>query len=139
MTNGKALILSNVLTTIEGEYFKLDSKFEIPKKLFYTVAKNISKLKKVITEKKELDETVMKDFKKDFEFDDEKAKGDDYVKDANSKYREYLETEVIKEQYADFMGAEFVCDLRKISVEVLEEAILPSSFLEVLEETILEE
>jgi len=138
MTNEKALILSNVLTTIETEYFKIDSKFEVPKKLFYTVAKNISKLKKVITEKKELDDTVMKDFKKDFEFDDEKAKDDDYVKDANSKYREYLETEVVKEQYSEFMNGEFTGELRKVSSEVLDEAILPSAFLEVLEETILE-
>ena len=138
MTNEKALILSTVLTTIETEYFKIDSKFEIPKKLFYTVAKNISKLKKVVSERTELDDTVMKDFKKDFGFEDEKAKDDDYVKEADDKYREYRETEVVKEQYAEFFNAEFKGELRKISAEVLEEAIMPSSFLEVLEETILE-
>lgn len=139
MTNEKALILSNVLTTIETEYFKLDSKFEIPKKLFYTVSKNISKLKKVVTEKAELDELVMKDFKKDFGFEDEKAKNDDYVKEANDKFKEYRDTEVVKEQYSEFFQAEFKGELRKVSADVLEEAILPSSFLEVLEDTILEE
>lgn len=138
MTNEKALILSNVLTTIETEYFKLDSKFEIPKKLFYTVSKNISKLKKVVTEKSELDELVMKDFKKDFGFEDEKAKDDDYVKVANDKFKEYRESEVVKEQYSEFFQAEFKGDLRKVSADVLEEAILPSSYLEVLEDTILE-
>jgi hypothetical protein len=138
MTNEKALILSNVLTTIETEYFKLDSKFEIPKKLFYTVSKNISKLKKVVTEKSELDELVMKDFKKDFGFEDEKAKDDDYVKVANDKFKEYRESEVVKEQYLEFFQAEFKGDLRKVSADVLEEAILPSSYLEVLEDTILE-
>lgn len=138
MTNEKALILSNVLTTIETEYFKLDSKFEIPKKLFYTVSKNISKLKKVVTEKSELDELVMKDFKKDFGFEDEKAKDDDYVKVANDKFKEYRESEVVKEQYSEFFQAEFNGDLRKVSADVLEEAILPSSYLEVLEDTILE-
>lgn len=138
MTNEKALILSNVLTTIETEYFKLDSKFEIPKKLFYTVSKNISKLKKVVTEKSELDELVMKDFKKDFGFEDEKAKDDDYVKEANEKFKEYRDTEVVKEQYLEFLQAEFKGDLRKVSADVLEEAILPSSYLEVLEDTILE-
>lgn len=138
MTNEKALILSTVLTTIETEYFKIDSKFDIPKKLFYTVAKNISKLKKVVTERTELDDMVMKDFKKDFGFDDEKAKDEDYVKEANDKFREYRETEVVKEQYSEFFNTEFKGDLRTISVEVLEEAILPSSFLEILEETIIE-
>jgi hypothetical protein len=138
MTNEKALILSNVLTTIETEYFKLDSKFEIPKKLFYTVSKNISKLKKVVTEKSELDELVMKDFKKDFGFEDEKAKDDDYVKVANDKFKEYRESEVVKEQYSEFFQSEFKGDLRKVSADVLEEAILPSSYLEVLEDTILE-
>ena len=138
MTNEKALILSTVLTTIETEYFKIDSKFDIPKKLFYTVAKNISKLKKVVTERTELDDMVMKDFKKDFGFDDEKAKDEDYVKEANDKFREYRETEVVKEQYSEFFNTEFKGDLRKISSEVLEEAIMPSSFLEILEETIIE-
>lgn len=138
MTNEKALILSTVLTTIETEYFKIDSKFEIPKKLFYTVAKNISKLKKVVTERTELDDMVMKDFKKDFGFDDEKAKDEDYVKEANDKFREYRETDVVKEQYSEFFNTEFKGDLRKISSEVLEEAIMPSSFLEILEEAIIE-
>ena len=138
MTNEKALILSTVLTTLETEYFKLDSKFEIPKKLFYTVSKNISKLKKVVTERTELDDTVMKDFKKDFGFDDKKAKDEDYIKEANEKYKEYRETEVVKEQYTEFFNTEYNGELRKVSVEVLEEAIIPSSFLEILEETILE-
>lgn len=138
MTNEKALILSTVLTTLETEYFKLDSKFEIPKKLFYTVSKNISKLKKVVTERTELDDTVMKDFKKDFGFEDEKAKDDDYIKEANDKYKEYRETEVVKEQYTEFFNTEYKGELRKVSAEVLEEAIIPSSFLEILEETILE-
>ncbi|MTW08722.1 hypothetical protein GM524_12695, partial [Streptococcus pneumoniae] len=67
----------------------------------------------------------MKDFKKDFGFDDEKAKDEDYVKEANDKFREYRETEVVKEQYSEFFNTEFKGDLRTISVEVLEEAILP--------------
>jgi len=138
MTNEKALILSTVLTTLETEYFKLDSKFEIPKKLFYTVSKNISKLKKVVIERTELDDTVMKDFKKDFGFEDEKAKDEDYIKEANEKYKEYRETEVVKEQYTEFFNTEYKGELRKVSADVLEEAIIPSSFLEILEETILE-
>jgi len=80
----------------------------------------------------------MKDFKKDFGFEDEKAKDDDYVKVANDKFKEYRESEVVKEQYSEFFQSEFKGDLRKVSADVLEEAILPSSYLEVLEDTILE-
>lgn len=140
MTNEKALILSNVCTSLESEYFKTDSQFEIPKHLFYAVSRNIGRTKKAVKEKEDLDAMVLKDFKKDFGFDDEKAKNDEYVKEANEKFKEYRETEVVKEQYDTFLKGEYntVNEFYKVKKEVLELAEIPYSYREVLEETILE-
>jgi len=140
MTNEKALILSNVCTSLESEYFKADSQFEIPKALFYAVSRNIGRTKKAVKEKEELEAMVLRDFKKDFGFDDEKAKNDDYVKDANIKFAEYKQKEEIKEQYDTFYKGEYntVNEFYKVKKEVLELAEIPYSYREVLEDTILE-
>lgn len=139
MTNEKALILNTVCTEIEKEYFKLDTKFDIPKPLFYAVARNISKTKVVVADKKELDDTIIKDFKKDIDFDEEKAKTDtEYENKVNADYREYLQTKEIKEQIELFFKAESNVDTYKVKKEVLEDVVIPSSFLEILEELIVE-
>lgn len=139
MTNEKALILNNVCTTLESEYFKLDSKFEIPKTLFYAISKNISKTKGIVSEKKELDETILKVFKKDIDFD-EKRVGEDkvYEEKVNADYREYLKSEVVKEQHDLFFSDEAKVDIHKVKREVIDEAILPSAYKDVLEELIVE-
>jgi uncharacterized protein (DUF1697 family) len=140
MTNEQALILNNVCSFLESEYFKSDSKFEIPKSLFYAVSRNIGRTKKAVKEKEELDTTVMKDFKKDFGFDDEKAKDEKYVEEANVKFAEYKQKDEIKEQYETFLKDEFksVNDISKVKVEVFEDAILPNAYREILEELIVE-
>jgi len=139
MTNEKALILNNVCTTLESEYFKLDSKFEIPKVLFYAVSKNISKTKGIVSEKKELDETILKVFKKDIDFDEKKiAEDKTYEEKVNADYREYLKSDTVKEQLELFFNTEAKVDIHKVKTEVIDEAILPSAFKEILEELIVE-
>jgi hypothetical protein len=139
MTNEKALILNNVCTTLESEYFKPDSKFVIPKTLIYAVTKNISKTKGIVSEKKELDETILKVFKKDIDFDEKKI-GEDksYEEKVNAVYREYLKSDTVKEQLELFFNTEAKVDVHKVKVEVLDEAILPSAYKDILEETIVE-
>jgi len=139
MTNEKALILNNVCTTLESEYFKSDSKFEIPKTLIYAATKNISKTKGIVSEKKELDETILKVFKKDIDFDEKKI-GEDksYEEKVNADYREYLKSDTVKEQLELFFNTEAKVDVHKVKVEVLDEAILPSAYKEILEELIVE-
>lgn len=139
MTNEKALILNNVCTTIESEYFKSDSKFKISDTLVYAVSKNITKTKGVVAEKKELDETIVKVFKKEIGFDEEKAKTNkEYENKVNEDYRAYLQSEVVKEQLDSFFNGENKVDVYKVKPEILDEAIIPSSFREILEETIVE-
>ena len=139
MTNEKALILNNVCITIESEYFKSDSKFKISDTLVYAVSKNITKTKGVVSEKKELDETIVKVFKKDIGFDEEKAKTDkEYESKVNEDYRAYLQSEVVKEQLDSFFNVESKVEVYKVKPEVLDEAIIPSSFREILEELIVE-
>ena len=139
MTNEKALILNNVCTTIESEYFKSDSKFKISDTLVYAVSKNITKTKGVVSEKKELDETIVKVFKKDIGFDEEKAKTDkEYESKVNEGYRAYLQSEVVKEQLDSFFNKDSKVEVYKVKPEVLDEAIIPSSFREILEELIVE-
>lgn len=139
MTNEKALILNNVCITIESEYFKSDSKFKISETLLYAVSKNITKTKGVVSEKKELDETIIKVFKKDIGFDEEKAKTDkEYESKVNEDYRAYLQSEVVKEQLDSFFNRESKVEVYKVKPEVLDEAIVPSSFREILEELIVE-
>lgn len=139
MTNEKALILNNVCTTIESEYFKSDSKFKISDTLVYAVSKNITKTKGVVSEKKELDETIVKVFKKEIGFDEEKAKIDkEYENKVNEDYRSYLQSEVVKEQLDSFFNKESKVEVYKFKPEILDEAIIPSSFREILEETIVE-
>ena len=139
MTNEKALILNNVCTTIESEYFKSDSKFKISDTLVYAVSKNITKTKGVVTEKKELDETIVKVFKKEIGFDEEKAKIDkEYENKVNEDYRAYLQSEVVKGQLDSFFNEESKVEVYKVKPEVLDEAIIPSSFREILEELIVE-
>lgn len=139
MTNEKALILNNVCTTLESEYFKSDSKFVIPKTLIYAVTKNISKTKGIVSEKKELDETILKVFKKDIDFDEKKI-GEDksYEEKVNADYREYLKSDTVKEQLELFFNTEAKVDVHKVKVEVLDEAILPSAYKDILEELIVE-
>lgn len=137
MTNEKALTLNNVLTRIEAEYFNSNSKFDIPRKLLYVAVRNISKLKRVVKEKEELEALLLKDFKKEYSFDDEKATDEEYTKEADKHYRAYRETDEIREQL-EFYTNDFEGELMKISSEVLEEAILPSQFLDILEEIIVE-
>lgn len=139
MTNEQALILNNVCSTLESEYFKSDSKFEIPKALFYAVSKNISKTKGIVSEKKELDETILKVFKKDIDFDEKKISEDKvYEEKVNADYREYLKSDTVKEQLELFFNTEAKVDIHKVKAEVIDEAILPSAFKEVLEELIVE-
>lgn len=139
MTNEKALILNNVCTTIESEYFKSDSKFKISDTLVYAVSKNITKIKDIVAEKKELDETIVKVFKKDIGFDEEKAKIDkEYENKVNEDYRAYLQSEVVKGQLDSFFNEESKVEVYKVKPEILDEAIIPSSFREILEETIVE-
>lgn len=139
MTNEKALILNNVCITIESEYFKSDSKFKISETLLYAVSKNITKTKGVVSEKKELDKTILKVFKKDIGFDEEKAKTDkEYESKVNEDYRAYLQSEVVKEQLDSFFNVESRVEVYKVKPEILDEAIIPSSFREILEETISE-
>ena len=139
MTNEKALILNNVCTTIESEYFKSDSKFKISDTLVYAVSKNITKTKGVVSEKKELDETIVKVFKKEIGFDEEKAKIDkEYENKVNEGYRAYLQSEVVKEQLDSFFNKDSKVEVYKVKPEVLDEAIIPSSFREILEELIVE-
>mgnify|MGYP006392583503 FL=1 len=139
MTNEKALILNNACTTIESEYFKSDSKFKISDTLVYAVSKNITKTKGVVTEKKELDETIVKVFKKEIGFDEEKAKIDKgYENKVNEDYRAYLQSEVVKEQLDSFFNKDSKVEVYKVKPEVLDEAIIPSSFREILEELIVE-
>jgi len=139
MTNEKALILNNVCNTLETEYFKSDSKFEIPKPLIYAATKNTSKTKGVVSEKKELDETILKVFKKDIDFDEKKI-GEDkaYEEKVNADYREYLKSDTVKEQIELFFNTEAKIDIHKVKAEVLDEAILPSAYKEILEELIVE-
>ena len=139
MTNEKALILNNVCTTIESEYFKSDSKFKISDTLVYAVSKNITKTKGVVSEKKELDETIVKVFKKDIGFDEEKAKTDkEYESKVNEDYRAYLQSEVVKGQLDSFFNEESKVEVYKVKPEIIDEAIIPSLFREILEELIVE-
>ena len=139
MTNEKELILNNVCTAIESEYFKSDSKFKISDTLVYAVSKNITKTKGVVSEKKELDETIIKVFKKEIGFDEEKAKIDkEYENKVNEDYRAYLQSEVVKGQLDSFFNEESKVEVYKVKPEIIDEAIIPSLFREILEELIVE-
>lgn len=132
MTNKETLETLAVLDSIEKIYFEKETKAVIPLKVFYGVQKNIRIFGKVRKSKEEIDKDIMASFKKEFEFD-EKNQDKDYLKRADDSYKEFVKKEEVVDTYNEFFDAESDLTHYKIDKELLEEAVLPSFVLEVLE------
>ena len=133
MTNRNALETLEILNYVEKIYFEKDTKVLVPLKVFYAVQKNVRKFNVVKKEKEDIDKDIMTSFKKEYDFDD-KNQDDNYIKEADLSYKEFVKKSDVIDTYAEFFEKEAVIEHYKIDKEILSEAVLPTFVLEKLEE-----
>ena len=136
MTNEKSIQLVNVLRKIETEFFKSESKFDISRTLYHATCQNIRRLKPIVKELEDIEQDVRTDFKKSNSITDEILEDKAKEKEIDAQFFAFRNSKETQKIFTDFYEAENSVELYKVDREVVEEAILPVDYYEVLEQLI---
>lgn len=130
MTNQEVLTLRAYAQIIEKEFFHNESKWDIGRKVFYSVQKFLRKSASVQKEVEEITKDIQKVFKEDVKFDESKESDKEYMDEINKKFAEYFKEN--NEVLIEFQDAKCELDFHKISNDDLDGVIVPTEVLEQL-------
>lgn len=133
MTNNEAIYVKQLLTALEQEHFKMDTKVKLTDKVFFVIRKNNRIISPVIKEVEAIKADIKDAFKKEVELDEEKyGKDKDYQKEIDEKYKEFNKKESINTQFKEFGEANFEKELHLLTEEEIEECVLDSGTIDEL-------
>ena len=133
MTNNDVIYLKQLLTGLETEHFKLETKIKLTDKVFFSIRKNNRILGSVIKEIEDIKSDIKDAFKKEVDLNEEKySKDKDYKKEIDEKYVEFNKKESIVNQLKEFGEQKFEKELHVLTEEEIENCVIPSEIVEEL-------
>lgn len=135
MTNEEAVNLSQLLTKIEAAHYN-NEKINLPSKVIYAITRSILGIKHVVFEYDEENKTGLKLFKKEVNFDEEKAAKDKvYLAKMNESFSVFMSK---SEERKQWLGLESDIKIHKFSPEEIDNVILPSQDIIELEKYLVQ-
>ena len=137
MNNGQVLnFIKPLVEMVSEEYFKSDSKWEIPKELFHACKRNLREIAKLQKEFSDLQMDIQDVFKKENGIGDV---NEDNLKEINLLYSKFRSNPENIKAEIDFLNETYKPEFFKVSKEVADEAVIPVEHYFVIENLMLKE
>lgn len=138
MTNNELINLSAFFRGLLDAHFSKESGVNLSNKVFYALRKCARLITPIVEENESIISDWQELFKEIEKIDEAKLQSDKkYVKDINDKFKKFVNLPENADIQKVFLAAESTVELFKISVNDLDECIIPISDSEFLEKYIV--